>query len=618
MNAQPATYSLARSPATAKALAGPLALSLAAIAVVVPGLVSAPSKTREIAIPIFVAGAAATFGIGLYDLARHRNLRFARALIFGGALWSLSALAASPEPAAHSVGRVSQWLVELTVIYLLLTYPSGRLTTRFQRIVFACGAALVGLLYLPTALITQQFPSPSPWSMCVAGCAHNVFAIGTATPAFIPDVVVPARELLTVALLAAVAAVAVQRSRRSGALVGKMCTPIAVIAVLQVVTLGIYFRARAVSPTASGLDVLSWLYVMSLPVVALAAGAGWPYRRLFAAKALDRIARGLRADATPAQVGMVVAGALDDPSLRILHSFPGDAGVWVDESGTRVPTPQAGLEHAVTEVSSGRWRLAIVHDPALAEDPALVETAGSYALAALENDQLSGELLSSLEELAEARAFGLTAEQRGREKIERDIHDGAQQRLVALRLKVALAAERIGTQDTAGADALHALEADIDATIEEVRSFARGVYPAMLGETGLASALRMLAQGTTLPTVVIAEGLRRYSHEIETTVYFSCSEALQNAAKHARGATAVTVRVWDDGELNFEVRDDGCGFDASRITRGAGLCNLSDRLVSVKGAIRIRSAPGLGTRVGGTIPALADGARISERASGRL
>jgi signal transduction histidine kinase len=594
-----------------------LIVSLAAIAVVVPVLLSAPPGTRSVAIPIFVAGAAVTFGVGLYDLARGRDLRFARILIFGGVLWSLSALTASAQPTPHSVGRVSQWLVELAVIYVLLSYPSGRLTTRLARRLFAFAALLVALLYLPTALIAQQYPNPAPWSRCTVGCAHNVFALSNSTPAVVSDVIAPLRELLTVALIAVVAAVAVQRSRHSGALVGRMCVPIAAIAVVQVVILAVYFSARAASPMSVQLHVLSWVYVMSLPTVALAAAAGWPYRRLVAAKALGRIARGLRRDPTPAQVGLVVAGALNDPSLQIFHSFPEDAGVWVDESGTPVPLPDSGSAHAVTEVTNGRWRLAIVHDPALAEDPALVETAGSYALAALENDQLSGALHSSLEELAEARAFGVTAERREREKIERDIHDGAQQRLVALRLKIALAADQIGGLDTAGADALHALEADIDAAIEEVRSFARGVYPAMLAEMGLASALRTLGRGTTLPTVVVADGLGRYSHEIETTVYFSCSEALQNAAKHARGATSATVRVWDDGDLRFEVRDDGCGFDAASTPRGSGLSNLGDRLVSIDGTITLRSAPGRGTSVQGVIPTAAGGAvRVSQPGAG--
>ncbi len=605
--AQPTSSALSRPSPIVRRLAIPLALCLGTTAAVVPVLVSAPEGTRRVALPVFLAGAAATLGVGLYDLARGLDIRFARALIAAGLVWSLSALTASTDSFPHSIGRVSQWLVQLAIIYLLLSYPSGRLIRSSHRALFGCGVLIVGLLYLPTALIAQQYPNPSPWSICTVGCPGNAFALGNSTPALVPNVVVPVRELLTVALLVVVSAVAVQRSRNSGALLGRMSAPMALSAVAQAAILAVYFRTRAISPTAAGLDVLSWIYVLALPVLALAAGAGRLYRRLFAVKILDRIARELRTSAPPAHVGRVMAEALEDPSLRILHSFPGDEGIWVDESGAPIPMPQRGGQHSITEVANGNWRLAIIHDPALAKDPAVVETAGSYALAALENAQLSGELRSSLKELAEARVLGINAERRGRRKLERDIHDGAQQRLVALRVKLALTAEEIGDHDVAGAEALRALADDIDATIEEVRSFAQGVYPALLAETGLAGALRTLGRGNRLPTTVKAERLVRYSRDIETTVYFSCSEALQNAAKHACGATAVAISVWDDGELNFEVHDDGQGFDPASTPYGTGLSGLHDRLVGVGGRIKIQSALGQGTTVGGTIPTTSAG-----------
>ncbi len=600
--AQPTTRFLTRPPTLAKTLVVPVALCALTLAAVMPTILSAPHSTRSVALPMFLAGAGITLGVGLHDLARGWDVRFALVLIAAGILWSLASLAASREPALYSVGRVSEWLVGLATLFLLLSYPSGRLTGTARRILFGAAVLNTVLLFLPTALIAQQFPNPSPWSACTAGCPHNAFAIGNSTPAIVPNVLVPGRELLTVMLFVVVAGLAVQRSRSSGPLLRRMCIPIAVIAVALAVVLAVYFRARANGASASGLDLLRWIYVVSLPAIALATVAGRLYRRLFAFKAVDRIARQLGAHATPAQVGRVLADALEDPTLRILLSFPSNAGQWVDESGAAVRTPQGRSEQVITEIADGRWRLAVIHDRALAEDPALVETAGLYALAALENDRLGDDLRLSLTELAQARALGINAERRGRRKIERDIHDGAQQRLVALRVKLALTAEDIASHDVASADALRALADDVDATIDEVRSFASGVYPALLAETGLAGALRTLARGTALPTTFSAERLGRYSREIETTVYFSCSEALQNASKHALGATSVAIRVWDDGDLNFEVSDDGPGFDLAGNPYGSGLSGLRDRLVAVGGSVRIRSAPGQGTSVGGTIP----------------
>jgi signal transduction histidine kinase len=537
----------------------------------------------------------------LSDLAQARDVSFARALILAGLVWSLSALSASSEPAWYSLGRLSQWFVELAIVYVLLVFPSGRLLEQTDRRLFAVGALLVGLLYLPTALVAQ-FPHPALWSTCTSACPSNPFALGHTTPALVTDLVVPVREALTVAVLAAVAVAVTRRWRSAGPLFGQLYAPIAWIAVLQVVVFVLYFPIRRAAPGSWTLPVLSWADALTLPAVALACIAGRTYRRLFAAAALDRIARDVRTSATAAHVRRAMADALEDPSLRILHSFRGDFGRWVDETGSPVALPRDGAAEQVTEVASGSWRIAIVHDPALAEDRSLIQTAGCYVLAALENDRLSGELRSSLEQLAESQARSIAAEDRERQKIERDLHDGAQQRLVAMRVKLGLAAAKLESQDPASAEVIRTLGRDIDATIDEVRGFARGIYPPLLVQTGLREALRAIGRVAALPTTVHADQLDRYQPEIETTVYFSCSEALQNAAKHARGATRVTISVWQDRDLHFEIRDDGAGFDPQDTPFGTGLGSLHDRLAAVNGTMTIHSGLDQGTTVTGTIP----------------
>lgn len=577
-----------------------LMVSLATVTGVVMALVSTPRSTQNIALPVFVFGAGAMFGLGLTDLARAREVRFARALIIAGVLWSLSALTASDEPVLYSLGHVSQWGVDLAIAYLLLSYPAGRLADRTSRALFAAGALLVGLLFLPTVL-AGEFPHPSLWSTCTSGCPHNTFSLGRSTPALVGDVVVPLREVLAVALFAAIAVAIIRRAVKAEPLLGQLYTPIAAFAVLQAVVFGLYFPLRAVAPASGALSVVSWIFVLSLPAAAVACSTGRLYRRIHAADALERIAAGLSASASAAEVRVVLADVLQDPSLRILHSFPGDPRAWVDESGGAAQLPRAAARR-VTQVSSGKCRIALIHDARLSEDRALVLSAGSYALAALENHCLTDELHQSVGELAKTRARGLTAEQDTRQKIERDLHDGAQQHLVALRVKLGLAANRLAACDPAGAEVLHALEADVDATIDEVRSLARGIYPPLLARTGLRDALSAAGRSAAVPTTVHAEHLRRYPAEIETTVYFSCSEALQNAAKHARASTDVTISVWEDGDLHFEVRDDGAGFDLRTTPYGTGLSNLRDRLAAVGGSISLQSNPGQGTVVGGSIP----------------
>jgi signal transduction histidine kinase len=576
--------------------------SAAAIAVAAPAVFNAPAGTRRTAIPVFVIGIVILFGLGVSDLVRARDARFARVVVGAGVLWSFSALAASSEPALYSTGRVSYWLVGVALVYALLSYPSGRLTDRLDRAVFVA-ALIVGLLYVSTAFVAQRFPNPSVWSLCTSDCPSNVFDVGRSTPGLVSGLVIPLREVLTVAVFLAIPVAVSRRGRKAGPLLRRMYLPIALIAVFQAVVFGVFYGVRRSDPTSSALPVLMWINVLSLPAVGIACVAGRLYRRLFAANALERVARDLRTSASAIQVTRALADALEDPSLRIFHCFAGEQmGAWVDESGAPVVLPQGGAEREVTEVASGSWRIAIVHDPALAEDRALVRTAGSHALSALENDHLSGELRASLQALAESQATSIAAKDNERRKLERDLHDGAQQRLVALRIQLALCAAQLGEEDRARAEVIRGLGDAIDATIDEVRSFARGVYPSLLAETGLGQALRTVGRAAALPTIVHADGLRRYPPELETTVYFFCSEALQNAVKHARGATGVTISLSADRELHFEVRDDGAGFDVQATPVGTGLSNLRDRLASVGGTMTIHSTPGRGTSIEGSIP----------------
>ncbi len=578
-----------------------LTVSGTTVAIVTWILIGTPAATRNIALPVFVLGAAAMFGLGLADMLRGRDGRFARAVTVSGVLWSLSALTASDRPIANSIGHVSQWCVDLAIAYLLVSYPSGRLADRSARRIFAAGAGLVGLLFLPTALL-GEFPHPALWSNCTSACPANALSLTGSTPAVISNVVVPVREVLAVALFVAITVLLMRRARAAGRVLGQLYAPVIALAAAVAVMFAVYFPLRAIAPDSEALSLLSWMFVLLLPAIALGCGTGRLYRRIHAANALEQVARSLVASSSPADVRAGLADALQDPSLRILHSFPGDSSAWVDESGQPVVLEQTAPSREITQISSGSWRIAMVHDPVLADDPSLLLSAGSYALATMENQCLTDELDEALHHLAASRASRLNAEQDTRQKIERDLHDGAQQRLVALRMKLGLAATTLAARDPVGAETLHSFEQEIDATIDDIRALASGIYPPLLARAGLREALRAACRAAALPTTVRAERIGRYSSEIETTVYFSCSEALQNAAKHATGATAVTISVWQDRELHFEVRDDGAGFDVPHTPWGKGLANLNDRLDAVGGTIRLESTPGQGSVLGGSIP----------------
>jgi signal transduction histidine kinase len=313
----------------------------------------------------------------------------------------------------------------------------------------------------------------------------------------------------------------------------------------------------------------------------------------------------LPAHATAASLRRGMAAALEDPGLQIVYHLEADGGRWVDESGWPVGPPKANGD-AVKEIrSGGEVVAAILHDPWMADDPALLEAAASYALVVLENERLVTDLRSSLGDLAESRARVVAVADRERRKIERDLHDGAQQRLVGLRIQLELAAQRLRRVMPKESEALLELGVSVEETIDEVRGIARGVYPALLSEQGVEEALRSAARRVPVATGVSARGMDRWTPEIETTVYFACVEALQNAIKHADGASGIAIVLEGfDGRLRFEVRDDGPGFsqNGDGHHRGSGLVNMRDRVAAIGGELAIVSGPGQGTRVIGSVP----------------
>jgi signal transduction histidine kinase len=244
------------------------------------------------------------------------------------------------------------------------------------------------------------------------------------------------------------------------------------------------------------------------------------------------------------------------------------------------------------------------------DDTMLTELARQVGLA-LHNVELDSALQESLDEvrrqadeLRASRARIVAASDAARRQIERNLHDGAQQHLVALAVNVRLARQLAERDPEASAKILDQLGEAVQDAVQELRSLAHGIYPPLLIDRGIGEALRSAAGRAALATTVEADGLERYSPEREAAVYFCCMEALQNAGKHAGEGAAAMVKVWvEDEELCFEVRDTGVGFDAhSTLAHGAGFVNMSDRVGAIGGTVQVESAPGQGTTVAGRIP----------------
>jgi signal transduction histidine kinase len=242
------------------------------------------------------------------------------------------------------------------------------------------------------------------------------------------------------------------------------------------------------------------------------------------------------------------------------------------------------------------------------DDRVLTDLARQVGLA-LHNSQLDTALQTTLDEvrkqaqaLRESRARIVASGDAERRKVERNLHDGAQQHLVALAVNLRLTRDIIVDDQEAGLEMLDSLAGEVQETIQELRELAHGIYPPLLVDSGLVEALRAAANRNPLPVAIAAEGIGRYSAETEAAVYFCCLEALQNAAKHAPEAT-VEVRLWEEsGGLLFTVTDDGPGFEPAQAQRGHGYTNMADRLGAIGGTVRWDSEVGHGSVVRGSVP----------------
>jgi signal transduction histidine kinase len=258
--------------------------------------------------------------------------------------------------------------------------------------------------------------------------------------------------------------------------------------------------------------------------------------------------------------------------------------------------------------------LIVVERPAAADsfseddDRVLTELARQVGLA-FHNAQLDTALQTTLDELRgqaealrESRARIVASGDAERRRVERNLHDGAQQNLVALAINLRLARDIVADDPAGAAEMLDELGVEVKRTIQELRELAHGIYPPLLADSGLGEALRAAASRSPLSVDVVSAGISRYTPEIEAAVYFCCLEALQNAAKHAPDSS-VEVRIWEDsGGLLFSVSDDGPGFDAESARKGHGFVNMADRLGAISGTVRWQSEPGHGAQIHGSIP----------------
>jgi signal transduction histidine kinase len=474
--------------------------------------------------------------------------------------------------------------------------PTERLQIRWLASAAAVVAAVYGVTMAATAGASSDWASGSDWASLMQTVAIATFgllpiAIGVAVLKYrLYDLDLVVRKAVLIGLLAAfITVVYVGIVVGVGALVGAT-------------------NSAALSALAAG--------VVAIAIQPL---------RAWARHVADRVVYGRRA--TPyevlAEFGQRVGGtyATEDVLARLARILAEGVGavqarVWLQIGGDlRVVAswPEATREgdDLVEPVVDGEERLGALsvrmppNDPIDPAKARLVADLAGQARLVLRNVRLTEELRARLDDLKAAQKRLVAAQDLERRRLERNIHDGAQQQLVALGIKARLARSLTERDPEMATQMLGQIESETQAALEDLRDLARGIYPPLLADKGLVAALEAQARKVALPVAIHAAGVGRYPQEAEAAAYFSCLEAMQNVAKYA-GASHVEVSLADgDGRLRFEVSDDGVGFDPSTTGYGTGLQGIADRLAALDGTLTVRSAPGAGTTLVCEIPVAA-------------
>jgi signal transduction histidine kinase len=343
---------------------------------------------------------------------------------------------------------------------------------------------------------------------------------------------------------------------------------------------------------------IRWATFVTLGVAPVVFLIGLLHGRL-ARSAVGELFLELRPDLAPVDLRDALARALRDPSLTLAYWLP-EFGSYSDHDGRPVELPKPDDRRGMRLIDREGVRVAaLLHDRALGDEPELLAAVTAAAGIALENARLTVELRARVEELRGSRARIVEAGQRERQRLERNLHDGAQHRLVALSLQLSLLEEQLAGDGSATAQ-LERARGEIDTSLEELREIAQGIHPAVVSGHGLSIALEQLAASALVPVRLRVEIEGRLPEAVEVAAYYLISEALTNVGKFAQASVATVEVARTNGQIRVEVIDDGIGGADSE--RGSGLRGLADRVEALGGRLRVWSPRGSGTRVRAEIP----------------
>jgi signal transduction histidine kinase len=470
--------------------------------------------------------------------------------------------------------------------HALITFPSGRIRNWQERWL------VIGVYTLGTL----GFVAPALFNdLAGCNCPRNL-ALIVDSPATV-DVLETTTTFLSVFLAAAFVAYAVRKYRRSTPAGKHALAPVFAVGALGGIFSMLNEAGQLWFPSVQ--ESWAWFWVDQVVTVLVPLGflAGLLRTRMARSAVGDLVVELGAATPQPRALATALAERLRDPSMEIAYRV-GDG--FVDEEGRPVEPPDDAPDRAVTVVEGDGEPIAIlIHDPVLRHEPELVDAAVAAARLAIANERLRAEVRAQLEEVRASRQRIVEAGDRERRRVERNLHDGAQQRLVTLSLALAMLHDRVA-RDPSTAQDIGEIAEELRQAIAELRELARGIHPAILSEEGLEAAVRSLAERSTVPVRIHADLDGRLPEAVEATAYFVVSESLTNISKYASASRAEIQLRQQDGRLAITVNDDGVG--GADPARGSGLLGLRDRVAALGGTLEVSSPAGKGTRLVAEIP----------------
>ncbi len=526
---------------------------------------------------------------GLIGWRARPDNRLGPVMVFIGFAWFATLLTDAHAPLLFTLGTAVESVYLAGFAYLILSFPSGRLRSGLDRGLLGAAIVLVTAVELVSLLFTDSR------AVLCNGCPRNVFEVVRADG--VANGLLQLQRIGGVVLALVVIGLLAVRLWRATGPQRRVVAPVLWAGSATFVALAVSVANDVFGGPLGQLpkEVL-FVAIATVPVAVLLV---FLQRRLARAAVAGLVVE-LGEPTAAVDLREALARALRDPSLELAYWFPA-GGRYVDSDGRTVELPHSAADRRATVVErAGQPVAVLVHDPALQDNAELVASVCAAAALTIENERLQAELRARLAELGASRARLVEATEVERRRIERDLHDGTQQRLVSIAMSLGLLESKLPTDPAAAKPIVGEARRALAVALEELRELSQGIHPSVLTERGLAAALDELCRRAALPAHLEVTLDVRLPAQVETAAYFVVSEALTNAVKHSHASELRIGARCDGPALTVEVADDGIGGAAAG--RGSGLRGLADRVEALGGRLTVSSPPGRGTVVRAEIP----------------